>query len=422
MLAVVQEDFVHDSGVQPLPLAVATPGVRSRWIVSFLLLLAVTTAFFDRINIAVLFTNRPFQAEIGTSDPALMGLLMTAFVLPYGASALLLSFVGDVFGPRRTLTSIAAILAITMASMGMATSYILMLAGRAVIGVAEGPQFATAAVTVKRWFPPREQGLANAFWTIGSPLGSLIGFPAVIYLVAQYGWRASFYLLAVLNAFVVLPIVWLCLKDRPAGAPRAEAGPPKLPFRAALGMLARDWRFWLLPLNNSGTLIYLWGLNSWLPSYLQQARHFNLAMTGFYSALPFAFVIAGQLFFGWLGDKTGRRAAVCGGCLFMTGVFCYLAAIAPDADFAAWCLAISAGFWGGATPTIFALSMQIIPREIAATGFGILAGLANIAGSAAPFIIGVLISATGNFTAGLEFLVWSCILCSLAMLPLVRTH
>ena len=110
-------------------------------------------------------------------------------------------------------------------------------------------------------------------------------------------------------------------------------------------------------------------------------------MTGFYSALPFAFVIAGQIFFAWLGDKTGRRALVCGATLFMTGVFCYLAAIAPDADLAAWAIAISAGFWGGATPTIFAISMQIIPREIAATGFGLLAGFSNIVGSTAPYIM-----------------------------------
>ena len=106
----------------------------------------------------------------------------------------------------------------------------------------------------------------------------------------------------------------------------------------------------------------------------------------------------------------------------MTGVFCYLAAIAPDADVAAWCIAISAGFWGGATPPLFALSMQIIPREVSATGFGILAGISNIVGSSAPFIMGLLLSMTGSFTAGLEFLVLSCIVCSLFMLPLVRTH
>ena len=390
--------------------------------VSLLLLLAVTTAFFDRINIAVLFGNRSFQSDIGVSDPAMMGLLMTAFVFPYGASALLLSVFGDLFGPRKTLSAIAAILAATMAFMGAASSYATMLVGRMIIGVTEGQQFATATVTVKRWFPQREQALANSLWTIGSPLGSLVGFPLVIFLVSQYGWRASFYALAALNAVIVLPLVLLFLRDRPAEPVEPRAAAQQLSFGDALKRLARDWRFWLLPLNNSGTLIYLWGLNSWLPTYLQQARHFNVTGTAFYSALPFAFVIAGQIFFSWLGDKTGRRAAVVGGTLFMTGVFCYLAAIAPDADVAAWCIAISAGFWGGATPPLFAMSMQIIPREVSATGFGILAGISNIVGSSAPFIMGVLLGMTGSFTAGLEFLVLSCFVCSLFMLPLIRTH
>jgi sugar phosphate permease len=414
---------LHDSSVQSLPISAApAAGVRSRWLVTLLLLLAVTTAFFDRINVAVLFSNKDFQSAVGVSDPAMMGLLMTAFVFPYGASAFFLSVFGDLFGPRKTLSAIAAILAAVMAFMGAASSYGLMLAGRVAVGVTEGPQFATATATVKRWFPPGEQALANSFWTIGSPLGSMIGFPLVIFLVAQYGWRASFFALAALNAFVVLPIIWMFLRDRPADLPERARAASRPSFGKAVATLARDWRFWLLPLNNSGTLIYLWGLTSWLPTYLQQARHFNIAMTGFYSALPFAFVIAGQIFFAWLGDKTGRRALVCGATLFMTGVFCYLAAIAPDADLAAWAIAISAGFWGGATPTIFAISMQIIPREIAATGFGLLAGFSNIVGSTAPYIMGLLLGLTGDFTAGLEFLVLSCIVCSFLMLPLVRKY
>ena len=74
---------------------------------SIVLLIAITTAFFDRINVAVLFTNAEFHADIGVSDPASMGLLMTAFVLPYGISAMLFSIFGDYFGPRRTLSGIA---------------------------------------------------------------------------------------------------------------------------------------------------------------------------------------------------------------------------------------------------------------------------------------------------------------------------
>jgi sugar phosphate permease len=416
---------LHDTGVQSLPLGAKTRShSRARWLVSLLLLAAVTTAFFDRINVAVLFGNKDFQSAIGVANPAMLGLLMTAFVFPYGASAMLFSAAGDIFGSRKTMSAIAAILAATMLFMGAVSSYPLMLTGRVVIGIAEGPQFATAVATVKRWFPANERGLANALWSIGSPLGSMVGFPLVIFLVAQYGWRASFFALAALNAFVVLPVIWMFLRDSPSGETTQVAAKDEesATFAEAFGVLARDWRFWLLPIYNSGTLIYLWGLNSWLPTYLQQARHLNLAMTGFYSALPFALMILGQFFFGWLGDTTGRRAAICGCTQAITGVLVYFAAIAPDADMAAWLIALSAGFWGGTTPSLFALSSQIIPAKITALGFGLFAGFANLVGSSAPFIIGALIERTGDFQAGLNFLVLSSIVTSLAMIPLMRRY
>ena len=417
---------MHDSSIRSLPLpALSSRGVRARWIVSFLLLLAVTTAFFDRINVAVLFTNKDFQSDIGVSNPALMGLLMTAFVFPYGTSAFVLSFCGDIFGPRKTLSTIAVILAGTMAFMGAVSSYPLMLGARMLLGVTEGPQFGAANAAVKRWFPPREQGLANAFWTIGSPLGSALGFPLVLFLVTQFGWRSSFYALALLNGLIILPVIWFSLKDNPPADIAAEARLPteaSMPFGEAIRVLARDWRFWLLPIYNSGALIYLWGFNSWLPTYLQEARHFDLAHTGFYSSLPFVLMVIGQLGAGWIGDRTGKRAAVCFGALFLAGVFVYFAALAPDASLAAWCLALSAGFWGGTTPTLFAIGMQIIPRKITSFGFGLYAGFGNLVGSAAPFIMGMLIGTAGNYNAGLGFLVLCCIVLSLAMLPLVRTH
>jgi sugar phosphate permease len=416
-----REAVVHESGIQTVRLAgVAAAGVRARWTVSLLLLLAVTVAFFDRIDIAVLFTNQEFKSDLGVSDPALLGLLMTAFVLPYGASMFLLSVLGDVFGPRKTLTTIAGILAATAVVMGSVSSYAVMLGARAVLGVAEAPQFGTATVAVKRWFPPREQGVANALWTIGSPLGSALGFPLVLFIVTQYGWRASFYALAGLNALVVLPTLWFFLKDSPAeAAPRPE---DRMPFREAIGMLAGNWRFWLLPIYNSGGLIFLWGFNAWLPTYLQKARHFDIAHTGLYSSLPFVLMIVGEFGAAWIGDRTGKRALVCFVSLFMTGVFLWFAALAPGAELAAWCLAFSAGFWGGTTPTLFSLGMQIIPRRITGMGLGIYAGIANFVGSLAPYIMGLLIGREGDYNAGLYFLVFCCIGLSFFMLPLARRY
>ena len=416
---------MHDAGIASVKTAApARTGHALRWAMSVVLLVAITTAFFDRINVAVLFTNVEFHADIGVSDPASMGFLMTAFVLPYGISALLFSIFGDYFGPRRTLSGIAGILAATMAVMGALSSYPLMVAGRMVIGITEGPQFGTAIATVKRWYAPREQALGNAIWTIGSPLGSALGFPLVIFLVANYGWRASFFALAVLNAVIVLPIIWFFLRDRPAeeSASHVPATEDNISFLEGIGIVIRDPRFWLLTFFNCGVLIYLWGLTSWLPTYLQQARGFDLLRTGIYSSLPFFLMIGGQFLAAWVSDMIGRRAVVCGFNLFMTGVFVYLTSIVPDATTAAWCVALSAGFWGGTAPTLFTLGSQIMPAKVTAAGFGLYGGIGNIAGAFAPLIIGMLVASTGSFTAGLQFLVFCCVLGSLAMIPLMRKY
>jgi sugar phosphate permease len=416
---------LHDAGVAAERTGIAAAaGHPLRWAMSFVLLIAITTAFFDRINVAVLFTNAGFHADIGVSDPARMGLLMTAFVLPYGISVMLFSIFGDVFGPRRTLSGIAAILAGTMAAMGALSSYPLMLAGRVLLGLTEGPQFGAAILTVKRWYAPRERALGNAIWTIGSPLGSALGFPLVIFLVAQFGWRASFFALAALNALVVLPVLWFFLRDRPPDESPREGSPAeeRLSFPAAMTIVIRDPRFWLMAIFNCGVLIYLWGLNSWLPAYLQQGRGFDLLRTGFYSSLPFVLMIGGQFLFSWISDRLGRRAIVCGFTLFMTGIFVWLTAIVPDATTAAWCIAISAGFWGGTTPTLFSLGSQIMPAKVTAAGFGLYGGIANVVGAFAPLVIGMLVASTGSFTAGLQFLVLCCMAGSLAMVPLMRKY
>ena len=124
------------------------------WLMTVILMLAVMVAFFDRINIAVLFTNADFHKAIGVeNNPALMGLLMSGFVFAYGISMLLFSVVGDVFGPRKTLAGISGALAAVMLFMGLASSYAVMLAGRVVLGAVEGPQYGSGAAAVKRWFP-----------------------------------------------------------------------------------------------------------------------------------------------------------------------------------------------------------------------------------------------------------------------------
>ena len=399
-----------------------TRPARGRWVVAGVLLAIVVSGFFDRISIALLFNNTDFQSAMGIGfDPARLGLLMTSFLFAYGVSSIVLSFVGDTWGPRKSLLLSAALWGGLMGWMGSAGSYLSMIGARIALGISEGPQFSLLNKVVGRWFPPGEQARANATWLVGSPLGSAIGFPVTLALVGAYGWRASFYVFGAVNLLVVLPLIFLIVRDRPAAAAVQPSG-PRRSIRADMADLFALPHFWLFVVFNCGVLIYLWGINTWLPSYLERVRHFDTHELGLFSSLPFVMVFIGQLGSAWLSDKTGKRALTCFIGLFSAGVFMLLTATVPNAYLAVLLLAISGGCWGVSIPSAYALSQEMIPSNVTSTGVGVFNGVGNLAGACAPYAMGLCISYFGTIDAGLYVIVAAALIGSLAILPLLRRY
>jgi sugar phosphate permease len=419
MTVVPADPTTTTNGATPLATVQASP---ARWIVAAILFLAVISAFFDRISVAVLFTNTSFQNDMGTGfNPALLGLLMTGFLFAYGASGLFLSFVGDLFGPKRCLAVGALLWGAAMTAMGSAGGFTSMLVYRVFLGVAEGPQFSLTNSLTKRWFPPHEQARASSIWMIGSPLGSAVGFPLTIWIVSQYGWRASFYSLAALNVLIILPLVLMFIRNQPPGTP-ALAPQRSTSYGDHIRSFISDWRFWMLVIFNTAALIYLWGLNSWLPSYLIKVRQFDPHQTGLYASLPFIAMFFGEILSAILSDRLGRRAVLCFVSLLAAGICMYLVSVIPDNQMAATMIAASAFFWGASLPPLFALGLQIIPTGAVAAGVGVYNGIGNLIGAFSPLAMGLIISATGSFEMGLMVIVGAAIIGSFAMVPLIRKY
>jgi len=406
--------------------AVATRSSFGRWLIAAVLLCLVLTGYFDRISVAVLFTNKDFQTAMGTGfNPALLGMLMTAFFIPYGVASLFLSFTGDRFGPRRMLVAGSLIWGTLMIIMGSVNSYVSMLLCRIALGIFEGPQFSWILKVISRWFPRNEHGRANTIWLAGSPLGSAIGFPLIIALVATYGWRTTFYVLAALSILLMAPLILLVVRDWPQGGasqPEAQRTPRAAEIWRDCGVFLKDTNFWLLVVCDCGELIYLWGLNSWLPTYLQKVRNFDLQHLGIYSSLPFVFLLAGVILSGYLSDKFGRKAILIFLGLAGAAVLLYAGTAASDRNTAALIIALSSGMFGLAVPATYALTQQIVPQGVIASGSGVINGIANTVGALAPFAMGLVISATNNFDAGLMVLVVGAFCCSCAILPLVKRY
>jgi sugar phosphate permease len=393
-----------------------------RWVIAVVLLVSVVTGFFDRISVAVLFTDRGFNAAMGTNfHPAALGMLMTAFLLAYALSALFLSFGGDLFGPRRTLGFASGVWGLLMFLMGACGSYGGMIFYRVLLGLSEGPQFSLISKAVQRWFPRHEQTRANALWMVGSPIGSAIGFPLTIWLVSNYGWRASFYVLGAFNLVLVMPLILGVVKDNPPAAGDASVEAVRGSIRLVdIRLLLADKKVWMLAAFGAGLLTYLWGLNSWLPTYLQRVRHFDLHHMGLFSALPFILMFFAEIISGYVADRSGKYALVSSAGLLAAGVLMYIATQVTQPQLAALIIALSAAAWGFGIPSQYALALRVFPAGSTATGIGIINGIGNLVGACAPAVIGFIVAATGSFQAGLLVIVIASVLGSLALLPMVN--
>jgi MFS family permease len=159
----------------------------------------------------------------------------------------------DKRGPRITATIIAAALALACAYMALVRSELMLLIGFAMLrGTAISGLSLVSGHVVNLWFVQR-RGIAAAAASLGVAAGSMVFPPVIDFLIAQYGWRGAYLVLALLIAATILPVVALLFRGRPelfglrpdAGLPSVAGSrleEPSFTRREALGTGA----FWLL--------------------------------------------------------------------------------------------------------------------------------------------------------------------------------
>lgn len=388
---------------------------RYRYLVVTVVWLALVVGAFDRSNVSLLLADPSFLADMGLEgSPERQGLVMTMVLLPYALSNIFLSPAADRWGPRRVLALMVGFWSVAALLLGAAGSYSLLLAGRVVRGIAEGPLFPVANRYVRSWFPPSERGGANAIWTSGQRLGLALSVPVLAAVIGLLGWRFSFFLQAALAAGLALPALWFLTADRPEGMKRvgeeerAHIAQGRVVEKGAqgdsLGELLRNYRYWLAVGYHFAVLAVYFGLITWLPKYLKEARGFDVGQMVFFASLPHLLSVATGLGFGFLSDRFGRRSLFCAVSLAGASASVFLAAFAPDPTASALLMVLGFGIWGIGAPAYYAIMQRIVPGPIMATGIGIDNGLANFGSALAPVAVGFLIGATGSYLAGLLLL------------------
>jgi MFS family permease len=208
---------------------------------------------------------------------------------------------------------------------GLARTYLGLVAFRLLVGVGEAGGSPTSQALITDYTSRERRAGAIAIYTLGIPLGSLLGLALGGLVLDRYGWRAAF-IVAGAPGLVVALLAFLSLKEPRAAAQRRADPRSAPPLGEALKEIFSKRSFVLLTLGGSLVSFVNYAIGAWAPAFFFRAHAADLAMlaramggavgvklgpAGFLGvALGVSYGLAGvigTLVGGWLTDRMARR-------------------------------------------------------------------------------------------------------------------
>ncbi|GLU35721.1 MFS transporter [Trinickia caryophylli] len=301
----------NNPGASPMP----KPAGRQRWLVLGLLCLIALVNNIDRLTLSI--AAPAMQHELGFTATDI-GLLGSAFSLFYAFGQLPSGWFVDRFGPRRLLGVSVVVWSAATAAMGTAHSFGAFLIARAWLGAAESPSLPSTNKIVTQWFPKKEQGIANASWDAALKVGPAFLTFALVFVVAEFGWRSMY--LAAGVAGVVVAIVFLFFYrdvDRNTrlsreerayiahdGEVRAAADAVRVPWTA---MFKRQSMWGMM----AGFFCNLWVYQIFLvfiPMFIIEQFGVKFSSLGLAASVPWVGAIIGDIVSGIVSGKLAERS------------------------------------------------------------------------------------------------------------------
>lgn len=367
-------------------------------------------AYIDRVNISV--AGPLLKEEFGLTATQL-GFVFSAFAYPYAAMQIFGGWCADRFGPRLVLTVLSIIWAIATILCGFAWGLTSLLVFRFVLGIGEGGAFPTATRAFTFWLPATERGFAQGITHSFARLGGAVTPPIVIGITALYGWRQSFIILGAISLLWTALYVWF-FRNTPvehSWVKPAEldeiGGQAAMIKRAAKGKT--PWKemirkMWLVTFVDFCYGWSLWVFLTWLPSYLKDARGFDLKQLALFTALPLLAGVVGDTLGGVVSDAVFKRTGnlkLARRIMLVVGLGGALVFIMPVVYTHSPLLAVaflSASFFFLELTNAVLWSL---PLDIAGAYAGTAGGMMNtgfgVAGMISPVAFGYLIQTTGSY-------------------------
>ena len=145
---------------------------------------------------------------------AMTGLLISGYALGVFVGAPVLTLATRKLPRKQVLILLMAIFTLGNIACALAPSYGLLMAARIVTSLAHGTFFGVGSVVATSLVPEDKKASAIAVMFTGLTIATLLGVPAGAWLGLHFGWRATFWTIAVIGVVAMLVLARLVPADK----------------------------------------------------------------------------------------------------------------------------------------------------------------------------------------------------------------
>jgi len=262
----------------------------------------------DRQILSILM--QPIKQEMQLSDTALGFLSGIAFALFYATLGVPIARLADRSSRVNIISISVALWSFMTALCGLAQNFWQLLASRILVGVGEAGSGPSSHSLIADYVPLETRSSALAIYSLGIPIGIMIGFSVGGWLEQLYGWRIAFMAVGVPGLLLAL-IVRLTLREPPRGhadgvAQADKAEQPPLREVASTMWKRKSFRHLVTAIGIQAIAGY--GVLIWVPSFLHRSYHMTSGEVG--TALAFILGIGGVIGTaagGYLADHLAKH-------------------------------------------------------------------------------------------------------------------
>ncbi|MDH3644862.1 MAG: MFS transporter [Gammaproteobacteria bacterium] len=348
------------------------------------------------------FWVAPWRAEFGGSRGDVMAILVAVQVVmgclaPFAGRAMdRLSIRVLVVGGSLSFAAALALSSLATALWQIGVIYgTLLVAGTLLAGPL------AAQTLAAKWFFAR-RGAAIGLSSVGTSLGGFVLPVLVTYLIAAYGWRQANVMLALLVVVVVVPAVWLVVRN----TPQARGVEPEPDLQIDAGMTAhvfpnwstrdifRQRAFWVSVIAFTPMMATFGAAQQNFAPYTADLG-IDAQATSYLVSLMAIVMVAGKVFFGTMSDRWDHR------WLYGIAIVVLLAALGLmmlDPGYAQ--LVIISGLLGFAGGGFLPLLGAIVGSRFGPAAFGQVMGLVGpftTLAAVGPWVAGFLRDTSGSY-------------------------